>query len=140
MNADELEKRLAELPERKIPSGWRQEILLATQNVRPEGKQEVAFTDRWWWKILWPSPWAWGGTAAVWAVIVILNSYALDRSGQSEMAHVPSPPAALSEMAQSERIYLMRSISDASSPDEARPTVERRPGRRSERRTEWLRS
>ena len=81
MNADELEKRIAELPETKVPAGWRQEILHATQRVRPEGIEQVAYKDSWWWKILWPSPWAWGGgTAAVWAVIVILNSYALDGS------------------------------------------------------------
>ncbi len=140
MNADELEKRIAELPETKVPAGWRQEILRATQRVRPEGIEQVAYKDSWWWKILWPSPWAWGGTAAVWAVIVILNSYALDGSGQSDLARVPLPSAALSEMAQSERIYLMKSLLDASSPDEPRPTIERRPGRRSEGRTEWLRS
>ncbi len=98
MNANEpepdaLERRLAGLPLRPVPPEWRAPILAAARMAakRRSPTEEPAALP-WWRAWLWPSPVAWGGVAAAWAVILFLNE-----AGQwqpltaSPVASVPSP-------------------------------------------------
>ena len=140
MNADDLEKRMAQQPLRQVPIEWREEILASAQKAADGGRSRPATARSWWRELLWPSPWAWAGAATVWVIGFMLNSFA--SGGGDEMAFASSvrPPAVISEMAQSERLSLMKSLFESPPAVEAGPPTKLQPKRRSEGNTEWFRA
>jgi len=75
MNWDDFEQQLRETPLRSPPAEWRGETLAA---ARRASRPRPVFLPGWlgeglaeW---LWPSPVAWAGLAATWAVIWALNT------------------------------------------------------------------
>ncbi|PYK58897.1 MAG: hypothetical protein DME21_14645, partial [Verrucomicrobia bacterium] len=71
MRPEDFEKQLQRQPLRKIPAEWRGEILDAARRAHePQPSQPAS----WWRALLWPCPQAWAGLAAVWVLILALNS------------------------------------------------------------------
>lgn len=92
MKPDEFEKELQRQPTRQVPSEWRAEILrAASEAMAADAKRHdhlrratlslarSAATSRWR-ELLWPSPKAWAGLAAVWLSLVGLNVLFATRS------------------------------------------------------------
>ena len=76
MNADDFEKRLQRQPLRPVPKGWRAEILSAARNVTDTEhatRSLLSTLNAQLSTLLWPSPHAWAGLAAVWVVILAVN-------------------------------------------------------------------
>jgi hypothetical protein len=88
MKPDDFEKRLQREPLRKIPPGWREEILRTATPVRrtsPDARHSWLTT------LLWPNPKAWAGLAAVWVMIFALQFSARENSRTVAMASAPQP-------------------------------------------------
>ena len=83
---DQFEQLLKSQSLRDVPSAWRAEILASASAV---GQEPVAGAKGWrgW---LWPSPYAWGGLAAVWLVIIGLNA-AAQPGANAQMTRGPAP-------------------------------------------------
>ena len=101
MSTDDFEKRLQRLHMRPIPREWRGEILDA---ARRAGAHQLSTpnprTTPWWRELLWPSPQAWAGFAAVWVVVLLLNLASRDPvrvAKTSKPAPAPELFAALRE-------------------------------------------
>lgn len=85
MNPDDLEQQLRGQPLRQVPAAWRDEILGAARRAGAEASarrgQTTGRPKPWaavWAQVaglLWPSPRAWAGLAAIWMVIVSLNLF-----------------------------------------------------------------
>jgi hypothetical protein len=87
MKPDPFEERLQSQPPRTIPPEWREHILCAVEVcARPATFRE------WILQLLWPSPVAWAGLAAVW-LLTISFKLATPPTSQS-LARIPAPAAA----------------------------------------------
>jgi hypothetical protein len=85
MNLDEFEKRLQRQPLRRVPSGWREDILSATKQAvgaervprtthhAPHSPSLLSTINQQLSTLLWPHPVAWAGLAAIWLVILGVN-------------------------------------------------------------------
>ncbi len=82
---DDFEQFLKNQPMRATPPEWRGEILAAAAKAAPRKPASSA-----WQAWLWPSPYAWGALAAVWAVIFTLN-FAADAAAERTGPHGPPP-------------------------------------------------
>src|SRR6185503_16798594 len=81
MKPHDFEKQLQRQPLRAAPGEWREEILQASlASVSPHASRLAPDALPWWREWLWPSPQAWAGLAAVWLVILGLNSTTALRS------------------------------------------------------------
>ncbi len=80
---DDFEQLLKSQPVRAMPAAWRHEILAAAQ---PAAKAPARPSI--WQAWFWPSPYAWGGLAAVWVVILGLNIAAQPRQQRGPL-HAP---------------------------------------------------
>ena len=71
---DDFEGRLGRVPLRAVPAQWRSEILRAASGAtfaaRPVPRPSLAQMLT---RLLWPSPRAWAGLAAVWLVLAGVN-------------------------------------------------------------------
>src|SRR6266404_2597777 len=86
LNTDDFEQRLQRQPPRQIPPEWRADILSRPDHA-PRITQHVSA-----WRIListfnsqlstllWPSPKAWAGLAAIWLLLLIVNASISDKS------------------------------------------------------------
>jgi hypothetical protein len=89
---DDFERQLARQPLRHLPTAWREEILNAAAEL---GWQEMSSPEptragsnrSWLYELLWPCPQAWAGLAAVWFVVLVLNS---TQDGSAEVANLKS--------------------------------------------------
>src|ERR1051325_9602550 len=89
MNDHDFEKRLSEQTFRPLPAEWRREILAQARIAgQPSPIAEPAIT--WWRALLWPSPRAWAGLAAVWIILLVLNRESEPDTIRSAR-NVPSP-------------------------------------------------
>ena len=138
MKPDEFEPHLQRQPQRQIPAEWRTPILSAAHAAAPDASRRAGATAPWWREWLWPSPWAWVGAAAAWALIFALNFETSAGARDAALARSAPPPAVI-EMALAQRRQLMSSLLD-SVPAEAviPPRAPVRPRPRSEGRAEWL--
>ncbi|HNQ88656.1 MAG TPA: hypothetical protein PKM73_08585 [Verrucomicrobiota bacterium] len=94
MKPDAFEKRASAMRPRPVPAGWRDEILAAARAAAGDAeaadgkaltsetgqrRMERAAVWRLWAVLrgwLWPAPWAWGGLAGVWLLILVLHRVA----------------------------------------------------------------
>ena len=138
MKPDEFEQQLQRQPLRPIPAEWRTEILAAARAAGPRPSALDAQSASWWRELLWPSPLAWAGVAAAWAVILALNSAAWSDADATAAARRPPAPPAVIEMALAQRRQLMSSLFDTAPVEAAAPPPEpARPQPHSQRRTDW---
>jgi hypothetical protein len=84
MKTDDFEKQLQRQPLRSVPEEWRDQILSAAARHcdHAAGSAERATRRSWLRELLWPSPYAWGGLAAVWLIVLGLN-FTTARPGSS---------------------------------------------------------
>ncbi len=75
MNDAPFEKSLQSQPLRPIPPAWRAEILAAAAETPSQPEWKAGRIESWWRALLWPSPVAWAGVAAVWLLIAGLNYF-----------------------------------------------------------------
>src|ERR1041385_3475074 len=140
MNLDDFERRLQHQSMRNIPPEWRAEILSAAepaadtrsaQDSPLHARRSVLSTlNHQLLTILWPSPKAWAGLAAVWVAILAVNS-SVGGASQRLAKDLTPPPKLMLAIQQQERFS-----ADRPAPSEAPPPV--RPAPRSERRDETV--
>jgi hypothetical protein len=121
MNSDDFEKQLSRQPMRRVPTAWRDQILSAAHeahdgSMSPSSlfvalKFQISTINLQLSTLLWPSPKAWAGLAALWLVVVALN---LSSGGRTETLARHSPPPsqqALAALREQERVLaeLLRS-------------------------------
>lgn len=93
------EKRLQRQPLRKVPSAWREEILVAARKAEPLRHPSAATRQSFFSALnaqlstlLWPHPRAWAGLAAAWVLICALN-FAYRDDSTSTALHRAAPPS-----------------------------------------------
>src|SRR2546430_18777 len=103
MNLDDFEKRLQGQRMREIPSEWRNEILSATRqatDIQPATRfthhasritYALSTLNHHLSTILWPSPRAWAGLAAIWVIVLAVNHSVT--GGSQQIAKHLSPPS-----------------------------------------------
>jgi hypothetical protein len=94
MKPDEFEQQLQGQPLRRVPAGWREEILRAAHAARPAHASRIAHHEPatpWWREWLWPCPQAWAALAGVWIIILSLNMASPARPPTIASYSAPSP-------------------------------------------------
>ena len=112
MNTDAFEEHLRKQTLRALPAAWRNQVLSAAEAARAtvaeaHGSPLRAFLsilNRQLATLLWPSPGAWAGVAAVWLVILTLNLAARDNSNTSTKAAAVSSPQVMLAIREQNRI------------------------------------
>ena len=91
---DDFEKRLRAVPMRKIPANWRSDILAQARVASGETRRrEQSYQSRWaiFSAAFWPSPTAWAGLAAVWALMFFINRGTEEHTALAKNVPPPSP-------------------------------------------------
>ncbi len=135
---DQFERLLKSQPLRQIPAEWRNEILTATtrmpstRSVKPAAEHSfLSALNHRLRSLLWPHPAAWGGLAAIWVFIFVLNFSSRDHvSALAGKASSPTPTV-IAELRQQQRLYV--ELMDLKDPGEADRQKTFRPGPHSER-------
>lgn len=137
---DDFEKRLQQVAQRQVPSGWRQEILTAAKQAEATRQSLVgerpsslsAFIEQF--AALFRLQRAsWAVLATVWIVIMLLN---LSGGPDSTTAVTASIPAAQARMALKQKQFLMVELAGRTEVQEAARPQAVSPGPRSQRREE----
>jgi len=141
MKPDDFEKQLQRQPLRKVPAGWRTEILRAAHDSVAADVRRLHLPDQnspglltsaatsWWREWLWPCPQAWAGLAIIWVIIAGLN--ATTPAGPANLAERrPAPSAETDTSLAAQRRELARLL-DNNFSDQA-PAPKPPPGPRSE--------
>src|SRR4051812_27090844 len=128
MNNDDFEKRLRQQPLRTPPTEWHERILDSARASESQPACAHAETQLTWWRaLLWPSPQAWAGLAAVWVILLVMNRQS-DEKVVLTASSVLSPVQQIAD-ARRERNHLLAELIDESPSDavaeEAKPFVPR---------------
>jgi hypothetical protein len=141
---DEFEKRLKQLPLRRIPTEWRGEILGAAResadftNISASTPLSVITTFKavfssW----LWPHPKAWGALGMIWLLVLGLNLAAREPTSREVRPRASSVSAQVRDLLQQQK----QLFAELMGPKET-PVTDRRhlpaPKPRSERREEIM--
>jgi hypothetical protein len=109
MNSDDFEQRLERQTFQKIPAPWRKEILSGAE-ARPsrESNLHLEADPRLGWRrilstILWPSPTAWAGLAAIWIIILGVNFDSRNRNHQVT-AKIPMAREMIADLKEQEQV------------------------------------
>ncbi len=136
MNDDQFEQRLRRQPLRRIPAGWREQILTAARPASPR-TSTLDSRQNWFLALLWPHPRAWAGLAAVWLVILTFNL--MMRDEPKIVANRDSaPPSAEVQAALREQHRLFVELAGVPEFGAAVLPKVRAPGPRSEGRNETM--
>src|SRR6266404_500860 len=146
MNPDDFEQRLQRQPLRQMPVDWRHEILSAAQgaSVQPESLRGAHQVPRWrsilstlnsqLSTLLWPSPAAWAGLAAIWLVILVVNSSTTSKSKDFAREIPRAVPEVIETWKEQERLLTELigppdiPVADRPKPVAPRPRSERQNG------------
>jgi hypothetical protein len=110
MKPDNFEVRLSRQTLRRIPAGWRAEILREGRRAAvPEiGDADTASLPSDWRtalaNIFWPHPKAWAGLAAVWILIFAVDFSVRDKSPVMAEKAAPPSPEVIVELKQQQRM------------------------------------
>lgn len=142
MNSDDpFEQRLRNQPIKTVPPAWRSEILSAATAIRDTSLSEIGTQPArvnkplaWLYALLWPHPGAWAGLAALWLLILGLNSMVREPAGSVVQQVIPQSPQMREQLRQQEELFA-ELIGPRENPaaDRPRPSA---PGPHSERREE----
>ncbi|HTB85253.1 MAG TPA: hypothetical protein VK742_16525 [Candidatus Sulfotelmatobacter sp.] len=109
---EQFERRLQAQPVKKIPAGWRTEILTAAMSQASSAGSRVQELP---WhsivvarlsSIFWPHPKAWAGLAAVWVCILLLNFSNHERPHFiAEKTSSAPPPEMVAELKQQRLMF-----------------------------------
>lgn len=137
-NMHRFEDRLRKQTFRAAPPEWREEILEAAQaysSAAPPKQSWLSTLNRQLSTVLWPSPKAWLGLAAVWVAIIAIQIPV--HNGPKQLAgRVRAEPAELRMALQQQQQLMTELLGPAERPQADRPkTILSRP--RSEIRSEW---
>jgi len=139
LSVDEFEQRLGRQSLRKIPAGWREEILVAADvNRRKPPVRELTFAATLpvllWRELIWPCRRIWVGLAPVWLALLVFNVTHSDHN-QPKTAKSTMPPGEMRLALQEQQRILSEIIGQRPPASPAEPP--RRPNNqpRSERRT-----
>lgn len=136
MKPDDFENHLRQIPLRAPPAEWRDGILAAARTTARSARASEPGNRRPWWREwLWPTPWAWAGTAAVWALICALNAASTDP--RTTLAAHSGPPlrAAELQLRLAELSLFQAELLGLAPNPERGPREPAVPGPRSQRRT-----
>ena len=151
MNHDAFEQRIQRQPFRPLPSEWRAEILLAARQASTAQNESVAMTQQQpesrlalhvpAWRalfstLLWPSPKAWYGLAAIWLVLLVINAETADNA--KRVARTLPRPAPEMIAAWREQVRLLSELVQPQEIPVAEPPKPTPPRPRSEGRNSFL--
>jgi hypothetical protein len=138
MNPDDFEKQLERLPLPSPPAAWREDILAtARANIRPSGAADKICLLTSWRAVLARIPLAWGAVAAIWLMIIGVNSWLSGPSVASPSGGFAAAPAnspTVWNLQRTEMSLLADHLNVTLEPPQRRP--ERAPAPRSDRRRE----
>jgi hypothetical protein len=125
---DDFEKRLQAVPGRKIPAAWKSAILaeakaagVESRRVEPRPQSSWAVFSA----AFWPSPKAWAGLAAVWAIMFLLNRGA--GTGLAVAKTVPPPSPELILAIQNQQRQLAELLHDFHTENQSPPSSDLKP-------------
>ncbi len=122
MNRDEhFEDRLAQVPQRPVPSAWREEILISARAAavpRPMSAPAHTSLGSALIALLWPHPRAWAGLATVWVLILVLTLAGRDPAANEVAGRSPPPSPELRELLRQQEKLLTELTGQ---PDHVRP-------------------
>ena len=108
---EQFERRVQAQPIKKIPAGWRAEILAVAQKAETarcdvRGQRSALSLPGWLSSLFWPHPKAWAGLAAVWVCILLLNFSNRDRPHIiAEKTSSAPPPEMVAELKQQRLMF-----------------------------------
>jgi len=142
MKTDDFEKRLQRQSPREIPGPWREEILSAANRAassphapRPTPHGWLATLTQLLSAALRPRRAVWGGLAATWIVIAVMNFSARDHS-QVSTAQLPLPSPDAMQAFREQKLYLLTELAGQTTPHETIRPQAVPIGPRSQRRDE----
>ena len=130
MNTDDFEKKLQRQPLRRVPPAWRADILCAARNAAAvqRGTRNTEHATRSFLStlnsqlstLLWPSPRAWAGLAALWLLMLAVNLLTSHEPATvANRIPPPSPQVLLAIQAQERLLY--QSLGARELPEAERP-------------------
>jgi len=123
MNPDDFEKRLEHQRLRPIPGAWRGEILDAARRARDHQLSTITPQPTCGWReFLWPCPQAWAGLAAVWVLILLLNSVTREPARAAQSPNSPRAPEVLMALRDHRRL-LAELIESPTEVEPPKPSV-----------------
>jgi hypothetical protein len=142
MNTDPFEEHLRKQSLRGVPAAWRNQILSAAEAAQATGAEAhdsplsffLSTLNRQLSTLLWPSPAAWAGVAAVWFVIFSLNLAARDNSNASTKSAAVSSPQVVLAIREQSRVLseligpVEPAVQKPVNPPVSRPHSESSPG------------
>ncbi len=138
MKTDEFEEQLKQQPFRKVPEGWRKEILGKAQAAQPVSRSQGNPIWRWWRELLWPCPQAWAALGAAWVVMLAINVHVggAEHPTVAKVKATQISPEVLMALQQQRQLQI-----ELSGPTETTAESERaRPRPRTQRELEHLRA
>jgi hypothetical protein len=128
-DTEQFEQRLKRQPLRQVPAGWRDEILAAARKVSPvKGPQPVvdhsflSVLNRRLASLFWPHPVAWGGLAAVWILLFMVNFSLRDNVPALAEKTVLQSPVVVAQLKQQQRL-LAELLGPNDLPEADRPKI-----------------
>ena len=127
MNGDDFEEHLRRQPLRPVPGEWRDQIL-RTAAARDDRRTQASspLVTSWWRELLWPSPQAWAGLAAVWLLIFLVNVSDV-RSKTPSNSRIPAPSGEAALILQEQRRLMAELIGSPARLSDAVTTPDSRP-------------
>ena len=106
---NDFEQKLSRQPLQQIPADWRAEILSAAKSAIATAKRsEASITtnpNSWLREFFWPHPKAWGGLAAIWIFIFMLNFSMRDKTSMVVEKIAPPSPEVIAELKQQKLLF-----------------------------------
>jgi hypothetical protein len=125
---DDFEKRLRAARMREIPWEWRAEILTHAKVASGDRARTEQSPESGWSvfsAVFWPSPKAWAGLAAVWALMFFINRGTADHGRLAQNA--PPPSAELILAIQQQQRQLAELLHDTYAEAHSRPSPALKP-------------